>query len=200
MEIIKEEYKEEYEKRTSEIKNIILNAYSDYYNLIYIEPYLEKFQPRNADERTTFLPARVFINSIIRTFQAELILITWALEDDDKASNSLIQLKSKLHKYLVDFNSCRKQLLKMPEKDESDIKKARCEAIAHFQFNTDCNNVSIEKVKSRLDVFKDCFNSYLFGDAVKNKIDENLMEKNEKQSQLGVCQLFSGFVGAICSR
>ena len=200
MEIIKEEYKEEYEKRTNEIKNIILNAYSDYYNLIYIEPYLEKFQPRNAEERTTFLPARNFINTIIRTFQAELILITCILEDDDKNSNSLTQLKSKLHNYLVDFNSCRKQLLKMPEKDKGDIKKARCEAIAHIQFNTNCNNVSIEKVKSRLDIFKDCFNSYLFGDAVKNKIDKKLMEKNEKQSQLGVYQLFSGFVGAICSR
>ncbi len=103
MEIIKKEYREEYEKRVREIKNVFLNAYSDYYNLVYIEPYLEKYKSKSdiVDEKILLQPARHFMESIVRTIQEELILIVCSLENKDNKANSVTQLKAKLRNYLV---------------------------------------------------------------------------------------------------
>lgn len=122
MEIIKGKYEKEYEKRVSEIWSVILNAYSDYYNLNHIEPYLEKYkkQSDNENEKMLLLPARKFMESIVRTIQEEFILIICSLEDSDSKSNSLERLYYMLkdHKdpYLVNTDLYSNQMKKMPEK------------------------------------------------------------------------------------
>lgn len=201
MGIIKEKYKKEYEKRVSELKNVILNAYSDYYNMVYIEPYLEKYKPQsdNEIEIKFLLPARNFMNSIVRTIQEEFILIICSLEDGDKESNSITQLKANLYNYLTNFSLHSKQLLKMPKIDEK-FKNARDKAIAHFDFNCNSDKVFMIDVKNRLDILKDCFNSYLFDDMVQHKIDDSIIDKIVMESQIGVQQLFYGFVNWICNR
>lgn len=55
-------------------------------------------------------------------------------------------------------------------------------------------------VKNRLDILKDCFNSYLFDDMVQHKIDDSIIDKIVMESQIGVQQLFYGFVNWICNR
>lgn len=206
MEIIKGKYEKEYEKRVSEIWSVILNAYSDYYNLIHIEPYLEKYkkQSDNENEKMLLLPARKFMESIVRTIQEESILIICSLEDSDSKSNSLERLYYMLkdHKdpYLVNTDLYSKQMKKMPEKDIENIKYARDKAIAHFDFNCNSDKVFMIDVKNRLDILKDCFNSYLFGDMVQHKIDDSIIDKIVKESQIGVQQLFYGFVNWICNR
>lgn len=199
-EIINSKYKQEYEKRTNEIHNVIINAYSDYYNLIHITPYLEKYKPCDNEECWLILPARVLINSIVRTFQEELILIICSLENRDKDANSITQLKARLHEYILNFNQYSKSILKIPKNNTKNIEKARNKAIAHIDFNNDCDNVSIEEIKDRLDVLTNCFNSYLFGETDRYKIDENLLNKIIKESEIGVQQLFCGFVSYICNR
>lgn len=206
MGIIKEKYRKEYEKRVSELKNVILNAYSDYHNMVHIEPYLEKYKPQsdNEIEIKLLLPARNFMNSIVRTIQEEFILIVCSLEDSDSKSNSLERLYYMLkdHKdpYLVNTDLYSKQMKKMPEKDIENIKYARDKAIAHFDFNCNSDKVFMIDVKNRLDILKDCFNSYLFGDMVQHKIDDSIIDKIVKESQIGVQQLFYGFVNWICNR
>ncbi len=199
MEIIKEEFKVEYIKRTSEIRNVILKAYSDYYNLVHMEPYLEKYKARTITEAIVLLPVRNFMNSIVRTIQEEFILIVCSLENKDDKANSITQLKAKLHNYLVNFDSYKDGLLKMPQ-DDDNIKEVRNTAIAHINLNIDCEGIYTQNVKDRLDVLKDCFNSYLFGDVTEYKIDDNLIEKIETESRIGVQQLFYGFVNRICNR
>lgn len=212
MGIIKEKYKKEYEKRVSELKNVILNAYSDYYNMVYIEPYLEKYKPQsdNEIEIKLLLPARNFMNSIVRTIQEEFILIICSLEDSDEKSNSLKRLyymlkgnkdsKDNKNTYLVNPDLYSKQMKEMPEKDADNIKFARNKAIAHIQLKYKSKKVYMIKVKNRLDILKDCFNSYLFGDMVQHKIDDSIIDKIVKESQIGVQQLFYGFVNWICNR
>lgn len=206
MGIIKEKYKKEYEKRVSELKNVILNAYSDYYNMVYIEPYLEKYKPQsdNEIEIKFLLPARNFMNSIVRTIQEEFILIICSLEDSDSKSNSLERLYYMLkdHKdpYLVNTDLYSKQMKKTPEKEAENIKYARDKAIAHFDFNCNSDKVFMIDVKNRLDILKDCFNSYLFDDMVQHQIDDSIIDKIVMESQIGVQQLFYGFVNWICNR
>lgn len=199
MEIIKEEFKGEYIERTSEIRNVIIKAYSDYYNLVHMEPYLEKYKARTVTEAIVLLPARNFMNSIVRTIQEEFILIVCSLENKDDKANSITQLKAKLHNYLVNFDSYKDGLLKMPP-DDDNIKEVRNTAIAHINLNINCEGIYTQKVKDRLNILKNCFNSYLFGDATKYKIDDNLIEKIETESRIGVQQLFYGFVNWICNR
>lgn len=199
MNVIKEEYMKEYEKRVSIIKNVIAYAYSDYYHLVHIEPYLEKYKPKTEAEVQILLPARNFMNSIVRTIEKEFILIICSLEDGDTDSNSITQLKANLHNYLINFNSYSKQLLKLPKID-NNIKDARDKSIAHIDFNCGSDKVFMIKVKNRLDILKDCFNSYLFDDMVKYKINDDLLKKIETESQIEVEQFFSGFVHIICNR
>ena len=201
MNVIKKEYRKEYEQRVSKIRNIICNAYSDYYYLVSIEPYLEKYQPKAETEAQILLPARVFMNSIVRTLQEEFILIICSLDDNNNRTNSLKQLHKKLKdSYLVNFDIYSKQMREMPEKDTDYIKFVRNKAIAHIQFECKNKKVYMVKVKNRLDILKDCFNSYLFDDMVKYKINDNLLKKIETESQIGVAQFFSGFVHIICNR
>ena len=202
MKIIKEEYREEYGKRVREIKNIFLNAYSDYYNLVYIEPYLKKYKSKSdiVDEKMLLQPARHFMESIVRTLQEEFILIICSLEDGYDNSNSLKRLSERLKNcYLINSDLYSKEMQEMPERDKN-IKNARDKAIAHFDFNCNADKVFMTEVKNRLDILKNCFNSYLFGDMVKYKIDDNSIEKIATESRIGVEQLFYGFVNWICNR
>ncbi len=201
MGIIKEEHREEYNKRASEIKNVILNAYGDYYSMVSIEPYFEKYKPQgnSVDEERLLSPAQKVMDTIVRAIQEEFILIICSLEDKDNKANSLIKLKEKLRDYLADFDVYKGGLNKMPSED-NNIKGARNAAIAHINFNIECERVYMKDVKNRLDVLKDCFNSYLFGDVAKYKIDKNLIEKIKMEAQVGVQELFSGFVSAICNK
>ena len=71
------------------------------------------------------------MNSIVRTLQEEFILIVCSLENKDKTANSITQLKAKLHDYLIDFDSYKDNLPKMPPEDDN-IKAVRNTAIAHI--------------------------------------------------------------------
>lgn len=206
MQIIKEEYREEYEKRVREIKNVFLNAYSDYYNLVHIEPYLEKYKPRTVTEIIDLLPARNFMNSIVRTMQEEFILIICSLEDNydnshsHSNSNSLKRLSERLKNcYLINYDLYSKEIREMPERDKK-IKDVRDKAIAHFDVDCKVDKLFMVDVKNRLDILKNCFNSYLFGDMVTYKIDDNSIGKIATESRIGVQQLFYGFVNMICNR
>lgn len=201
MNVIKEEHIKEYEKRVSIIQNVIAYAYSDYYYLVHLEPYLEKYKPKTEAEVQILLPARNFMNSIVRTLQEEFILIICSLDDDNDKTNSIKQLHKKLKdSYLVNFDIYSKQMREMPEKDTDYIKFARNKAIAHIQFECKNKKVYMVKVKNRLEILKNCFNSYLFDDMVKYKINDNLLKKIETESQIGVAQFFSGLVNMICNR
>ena len=79
----------------------------------------------------------------------------------------------------------------MPEKDTDYIKFARNKAIAHIQFECKNKKVYMVKVKNRLEILKNCFNSYLFGDMVKYKINDDLIEKIIRETRRGVQELFS---------
>ena len=199
MGIIKDEYRDEYEKRAKEIQSIFINAYFDYYYLRSLEPYLEKFQPKTDDEVALLLPARNFVNSVVRAIQEEFILVICSLENKDGKANSLHQLKGRLHIFLDDFYLYQDSLLKMPT-DDDNIKIVRNVAVAHINLNIECEGVYIEYVKNRLNILKDRFNSYLFDDMLKYKIDDNLIDKVATESRIGVQQLFSGFVSAICDK
>lgn len=199
MNVIKEEHIKEYEKRVSIIQNVIAYAYSDYYYLVHLEPYLEKYKPKTEAEAQILLPARNFMNSIVRTLQEEFILIVCSLENKDKTANSITQLKAKLHDYLIDLDSYKDNLPKMPPEDDN-IKAVRNTAIAHINLDIKCKGTYIDDVKNRLNILKNCFNSYLFDDMVKYKINDNLLKKIETESQIGVAQFFSGLVNMICNR
>lgn len=191
MEIIKAEYREEYEKRANEIKNIISNAYGDYYCLVAIEQYLEKYKLQgNSVGKEMCLPAKKFMNTISRSIEEEFILVVCSLENKNNMANSITQLKAKLHSYLINFDSYKDNLPKMPPEDEN-IKAVRNAAIAHINFDIKCKGTYIDDVKNRLDILKDCFNSYLFDDMVKYKINDNLIEKIIMETRKGVQELFS---------
>lgn len=199
-ELINSKYKQEYEKRATDIHNVITHAYSDYYNLIYLTPYLEEYKSCDKEECQLMLPTKYLLNSIVRAFQEELILIVCSLDNKNKDSNSIIQLKAHLYKYILNFNLYSKSILKIPENTITNIETARNKAIAHIDFYNESDKVSIKDVKDRLDTLTKCFNSFLFGETVKYKIDDNLIDKIVKQSEIGVQQLFSGFVSYICNR
>ena len=190
MNVIKEEHIKEYEKRVSIIQNVIAYAYSDYYYLVHLEPYLEKYKPKTEAEAQILLPARNFMNSIVRTLQEEFILIVCSLENKDKIANSITQLKAKLHDYLIDFDSYKDNLPKMPPEDDN-IKAVRDTAIAHINLDIECKGAYIDDVKIRLDILKNCFNSYLFCDMIKYKINDDLIEKIKRETRRGVQELFS---------
>lgn len=190
MNVIKEEHIKEYEKRVSIIQNVIAYAYSDYYYLVHLEPYLEKYKPKTEAEAQILLPARNFMNSIVRTLQEEFILIVCSLENKDKTANSITQLKAKLHDYLIDFDSYKDNLPKMPPEDDN-IKAVRNTAIAHINLDIKCKGTYIDDVKNRLNILKNCFNSYLFGDMVKYKINDDLIEKIIRETRRGVQELFN---------
>lgn len=200
MNVIKEEYMKEYEKRVSIIKNVISNAYGDYYCIVAIEQYLKKYKLQgNSVDYEMCLPAKKFMNTIIRSIEEEFILIVCSLENKDKTANSITQLKAKLHDYLIDLDSYKDNLPKMPPEDDN-IKAVRNTAIAHINLDIKCKGTYIDDVKNRLNILKNCFNSYLFDDMVKYKINDNLLKKIETESQIGVAQFFSGLVNMICNR
>lgn len=200
MGIIKDEYRNEYEKRAKEIQSVFINAYFDYYHLRSLEPYLEKFQPKTDEEGALLLPARNFVNSVVRAIQEEFILIVCSLENDVNGANSVHQLKGKLHIFLDNFDLYSKKLFRLKKKDKSNIKDVRNQAIAHIDFDNICDKVSIEKVKNKIDLLKKCFNSCLFDEMIKYKIDDCMIEKIISQSEIGVQQFFSGFANLICNR
>jgi|GEM_PF-6174844 len=191
MKVIKEEYMKEYEKRVSIIKNIISNAYGDYYCILAIEQYLKKYKLQgNSVDYEMCLPAKKFMNTIIRSIEEEFILIVCSLENKDKTANSITQLKAKLHDYLIDFDSYKDNLPKMPPEDDN-IKAVRNTAIAHINLDIECKGTYIDDVKNRLDILKNCFNSYLFCDMIKYKINDDLIEKIKRETRRGVQELFS---------
>lgn len=191
MGIIKEEYIKEYEKRVSIIKNVISNAYGDYYCIVAIEQYLKKYKLQsNSVDYEMCLPAKKFMNTIIRSIEEEFILIVCSLENKDKTANSITQLKAKLHDYLIDFDSYKDNLPKMPPEDDN-IKAVRNTAIAHINLDIKCKGTYIDDVKNRLDILKNCFNSYLFGDMAKYKINYDLIEKIIRETRRGVQELFN---------
>lgn len=191
MNVIKKEYRKEYEQRVSIIKNVISNAYGDYYCIVAIEQYLEKYKLQgNSVDYEMRLPAKKFMNTIIRSIEEEFILIVCSLENKNKTANSITQLKAKLHDYLIDFDSYKDNLPKMPPEDDN-IKAVRDTAIAHINLDIECKGTYIDDVKNRLDIMKNCFNSYLFGDMIKYKINDNLIEEIIKETRKGVQELFS---------
>lgn len=196
---IDSKYINEYTKRANEIQNIIINAYLDYYRLFYLKPYLEKYKPVDLEDYTILAPARDLLNSIVRTFQEEFILIVCSLENDDVKGNSIKQLKAHLREYILNFDACSKSILKMPKADEK-LRTARNQSIAHIDFNNSDDKISIDEVKNRLDKLKECFNSYLFGETVKYKIEDSLIDRIKIHSDVGVQHLLSGFVNAFCKQ
>lgn len=191
MNVIKEEYMKEYEKRVSIIKNVISNAYGDYYCIVAIEQYLKKYKLQgNSVDYEMCLPAKKFMNTIIRSIEEAFILIVCSLENKNKTANSITQLKAKLHDYLIDFDSYKDNLPKMPPEDDN-IKAVRNTAIAHINLDIKCKGTYIDDVKNRLDILKNCFNSYLFGDMVKYKINDDLIEKIIRETRRGVQELFN---------
>ena len=130
------------------------------------------------------------MNTIIRSIEEAFILIVCSLENKNKTANSITQLKAKLHDYLIDFDSYKDNLPKMPPEDDN-IKAVRNTAIAHINLDIKCKETYIDDVKNRLDILKNCFNSYLFGDMVKYKINDDLIEKIIRETRRGVKKLFT---------
>lgn len=191
MEIIKKEYKREYEQRVRDLMGIIVNAYLDWYYLSNIDAHTKRYK-NNLVTNYYLQPSIQFVNAIVRNLQKELIVITYELERTDKTAISLPILKSKLHKYLMDFENSKCKILKIPANNVKGMKESRNTAIAHFDFNMKDDRLNMKEVKDRLDVLKDCFNSYLFCDVTKYAIDEVLLKKMIRQAEIGVEQLFGG--------
>ena len=56
----------------------------------------------------------------------------------------------------------------------------------------------IQEVKERVDNLRDCFNSYLFGDMTKYKIDNAIIDKIDNTCKVGVDMLFNCSMKKLC--
>lgn len=181
----------EYKQRVKALQGIIISAYFDYFYLIEIGNHTKEYR-ENGITKSLFKPAIDLVNTIIRSIQKDLILLLCALEDDDNNANSLKHLKANLHKCIPNVQNYSKQFLKIPSAEQNTAKKARNKAIAHIEFGGKIEKVNMLEVKKRVDLLKECFNSYLIGDMIKFSVSDEDIKKMEKRAKTGVDLLLSG--------
>lgn len=193
--VINQEFYEEYKDRVEELQGIFINIYSNYFYLIHI-----------GEQRKTYkfswplYPAKNFLTSIIHALQKDFIILSCTLETKGESANSLRQLKGLLKKkFLLNFDSARKTLLKLPPDDNESPKRiARNKTIAHIDYGVNISSVNLCEVKERVDNLRDCFNSYLFGDMTKYKIDNAIIDKIDNTCKVGVDMLFNCSMKKLC--
>lgn len=188
---IKEENYSDYKKRVEELQGMIVSAYFDYYYLINISERQKEYKGTGLGNFSMKQPT-MFFNKIISAIQKKLLLIVWNLEDGNPNANSLKNLKAKLHDYLYDINYYKEKLLKMPSPAFSSVNNIRNKYIAHVDLRRNINPIELKEVKQRLDILKDCFNSYLFGDLNKCSVDTEMIKQIKNNCKNGVIELLNG--------